>query len=136
MSQPSRELRVLVAGGRDFDDADSLQIQLYGILLYANRHYRKLVIAHGAAEGADMIADDWGNRQSDVEVRRYPVRDAERARLGNMAPHRRNVRMLEDFEPHLALLCPGANGTAHMRAKLEAARVPIITLTPERKAAA
>lgn len=130
-----REFRLLVAGGRDFDDREALQMRLYEILLHARREGRTLVVIHGAAEGADAIAGEWAELQTDVVNRPFPVKRAEWNRLGNMAPYRRNVRMLEEGKPHAALLCPGGNGTAHMRKQIERAGVPVLALAAKKEAA-
>lgn len=95
-------MRVLVCGGREFLDRE----RLYSIL----DAHEITDLAHGAARGADSLADEWALDRG-IRVWRYPANWAEH---GKAAGPRRNIAMLEDFDPELVIAFPGGVGTKHM----------------------
>lgn len=52
-------MRVIVCGSRDFDDDELLSSELARIYDSPERSGGHLVIVHGAARGADMLAGRW-----------------------------------------------------------------------------
>lgn len=112
------EQRVLVCGGRDYDDRD----QLFGILDTAHTANPIICLIHGAARGADTLAADWA-LERDVLANAYP---ANWDRHGNAAGPIRNRRMLEEGKPHMVIAFPGGKGTANMIIQAEAADIPVV----------
>jgi hypothetical protein len=101
-------MRVLICGGRDFNDAAHLAIVLSG--LHAGDRGPFAVLIHGAARGADTLAGEWAQRQR-IPVEAYPANwEAE----GRAAGPIRNKRMLDDGKPDLVVAFPGGRGTANM----------------------
>lgn len=118
----TEEHRVLVCGGRDYDDIE----RVYGVL---DAIHTRLPITHiisGGASGADSIGEAWSDERpvyllrfpaawTDLEtppvVKRYR-RDgtAYNAAAGGI----RNQRMLDEGKPHLVVAFPGGSGTADM----------------------
>lgn len=90
---------VLVCGGRTYDDANRVKLELDKL------HITRLV--HGGARGADHLADCWADANG-VEKGVYKIR---RPREDG---YRRNQRMLEAEQPHMVVAFPGGNGTADM----------------------
>ncbi len=92
-------MRVVVTGGRD----------------YADRHHVFRVLdelgptelAHGCARGADAFANEWAVLRG-VPCHPYP---ADWATYGRAAGMRRNVDMLEGFNPDIVVAFPGGPGT-------------------------
>ena len=93
-------MRVLVRGGRDFDDA-GLMISVLNRL-----HTEKFfsVLIHGDARGADKIADAWASCRG-IPREPYEVRRASALR---------NQRMLDEGKPDLVVAFPGGGGTKDM----------------------
>lgn len=102
-------MRVLVCGGRDFDNADLLYTTMD--TLHATRRI-KLVI-HGAAKGADDLAEWWAYHNH-VLVMRFPISKEEWDTVGPSAGPRRNKKMILLGKPDLVVAFPGGTGTADM----------------------
>ena len=99
-------VRILVTGGRDFDDENFLFTTLDQ--LHHEEHITQLI--HGAARGADSLASDWANLRG---IKSLPC-PANWKLFGRAAGTLRNKQMLEDFKPDLVLAFPGGSGTRHM----------------------
>ena len=111
--------RVLVCGGRDFDDHELMFRVLNGIL--SDRWGEGLTIIHGGARGADRLAGSWAEYKGlDIEV--YP---ADWKRYGKQAGFIRNAQMLEEGEPDLVVAFEGGVGTAMMVKLAREAGVPV-----------
>lgn len=113
--------RVLVCGGRDYDDQGSLNT----VLDAAHSANPIECLIHGDAPGADTLAKLWA-RNSGVFCQAYPANWKE---LGKSAGPIRNRRMLEDGKPHMVIAFPGGKGTADMIKQSEAAKVPVVKVT-------
>lgn len=100
-------MRVLVCGGRDYDDGETLARTLDR--LHA-RHGDALEIVHGAARGADLLAEEWA-KQNEVPYIGVPARWR---KGGKNAGPERNKRMLDRYQPKGVVAFPGGNGTANM----------------------
>jgi hypothetical protein len=98
-----------VCGGRDFDDAGLLYSTLD--ILHATNKI-KLVI-HGAAKGADDLAEWWAYHNR-VLVMRFPISKEEWRTVGPSAGPRRNKKMILLGKPDLVVAFPGGDGTADM----------------------
>lgn len=104
----STEFRILVCGGRNYDD----QERVYRILDAASRAVvdRTIAIIHGDAKGADHLADVWA-KERQVSVLRFP---ADWESHGKRAGPIRNKQMLDEGKPHVVVAFPGGSGTKHM----------------------
>lgn len=98
-------MRVLVCGGREFDDQPFMDEILNK--LHARTPISLLI--HGAARGADSQAEVWA-KKSQVPYLGVP---AEWFRHGRSAGHLRNKDML-DWDPELVIAFPGGAGTENM----------------------
>jgi len=102
-------MRVLVCGGRDFDDA-GLMISVLDRL-----HTEKFftVLIHGNARGADKIADAWASCRG-IPREPYEVPQGKWDEIGKKAAPLRNQRMLDEGKPDLVVAFPGSGGTKDM----------------------
>lgn len=100
-------MRVLVCGGRDFQESDFIE--------YTLNEVRKEVgeislIINGASAGADYYSSKW--------AKAHGVFYAEVPALwqyhGKSAGPKRNEKMIEVFNPDLIVAFPGGNGTTDM----------------------
>ncbi len=110
-------MRILVCGGRDFDDRDFLREVLDEL---AREHVIDVVI-HGDAVGADRMAGEWA-RLSGIRELAFPA-DWEKYRQA--AGPIRNQQMLVEAAPDLVVAFPGGRGTANMIRQARAAGVPV-----------
>lgn len=113
--------KVLVCGGRDYDDENSLKM----VLDAAHSANQIVMLIHGAARGADTLAEQWAEANG-VTSNAYP---ADWKRDGKAAGPIRNQRMLDECKPHLVIAFPGGKGTADMISRSEAAGVPVVKVT-------
>jgi hypothetical protein len=127
-------MKVIVCGGRDFDDRnfiyswlDKLFAPSYGDSTEAQpwRLPRPdLILVLGGARGVDSIAEDWAV----VNWVRQIVYPADWARHGRKAGILRNIEMLEAERPEMVVAFPGGNGTAHMCRIAEEAGVAVLRI--------
>lgn len=100
-------MKVLVCGGRDFNDAAHVFVMMTEL-------HQSLgpftCVVHGAARGADTLAGIWA-KQNDIEVREYP---ADWRTHGRAAGVLRNRQMLDAEHPDLVIAFPGGRGTDNM----------------------
>jgi len=108
------EFRILICGGRDYDDRTRffhfMDSVLETIGETGETPRRDVVIIHGAARGADTLADDYG-RERGLRVIRYPADWKTHKRAAGPI---RNRLMLTDSQPHVIIAFPGGDGTADM----------------------
>lgn len=109
-------LRVLVCGGRNFNDYAYLKCVLDA--LHDDRRFG--LVIHGDARGADRLSEAWAFSRS------LPV-CAFRAnwKWGAAAGPIRNQAMLAWGNPELVVAFPGGNGTADMVRRAEVAGVEV-----------
>ena len=93
---------VLVCGGRDFNDYDFLVNTLDSLEITE--------LIHGAARGADSLAEQYAKARS-IPVQRFP---ADWSAYGKRAGYIRNSLMLREGKPDLVVAFQGGRGTAHM----------------------
>lgn len=110
-------LRVLVCGGRNFDDAMTLGAWLGGI---HKTHGIDLII-HGAARGADTMAAKFAE-WAGIPTAAFP---ADWKQHGKAAGSIRNSVMLNESTPDLVVAFEGGSGTADMVAKARRAGVEV-----------
>lgn len=112
-------MRVLVCGGRNFDDADLVRRTLDAI----HSETPISVIIEGGASGADRLAFRWASEGNRCGTETYA---ADWPGLGRSAGPRRNAKMLSDGKPDLVVAFPGGNGTLDMVTKARRAGVRVI----------
>jgi hypothetical protein len=113
-------MRVLVCGGRDYDDRDALFAALDR--LHAEHHFSAVIA--GGARGADTLAAQWAEHRG-IAAEIYM---AEWERLGRKAGPIRNQRMLTEGRPDLVVAFPGGTGTAGMMGIARQAGVEVIAV--------
>lgn len=117
-------VKVLVCGGRDFEDSRLL----YDTLDKLHAEYRFHTIIHGDARGADRMAERWAD---DVGLTFVEVYTAEWEAYGRSAGYFRNQRMLDEGKPDLVVAFPGGKGTALMVELAKKAGVKVIEVAYE-----
>lgn len=111
-------MRVLVFGGRDYED----RWMVDRVLDDVHNAVGISVVVEGEAPGADTLGKAWARKRG-VDVDPYPADwDGE----GRSAGPKRNQRMLDEGRPELGVAFPGGRGTADMRRRLDAAGVRVI----------
>lgn len=113
-------MRVLVCGGRDFNDAMTLGSWLGGI----HKQRGITLLVHGGARGADYMAGkfaEWAGIPCDA----YAIDHALDGPWPGAGP-RRNERMLAASKPDLVVAFAGGRGTADMVRQAKAAGVRVI----------
>ncbi len=137
--------RVLVCGGRDFNDRDFIHNTLCD--LDAERGPITCVI-HGCATGADHEGMIWAQMMASIPGRtitqapfaaEWDNIDAPGAVVKNrrgggqynvLAGFWRNQRMIDEGKPDLVLAFPGGNGTADTIARARKAGIEVIEAAP------
>jgi hypothetical protein len=110
--------RVLVCGGRDFDDRARLYAALDRLHL---QHGFSLLIA-GGAQGADTLAVQWA-RSRGIRTKIFMARWITEGRAAGPI---RNARMLNEGRPDLVVAFPGGKGTDGMVAMARGAGVEVV----------
>jgi len=110
-------MRVLITGGRSYDDQDRLERALDE--LHSKHGFTSLM--HGDASGADRLAGQWAVSRG-VLVEAYA---ADWKNLGRIAGPIRNKKMLEE-KPDLVVAFPGGKGTADMISKAKKSGCDIV----------
>lgn len=121
-------MRVLVCGGREYDDWDTLYSTLYDIFDDGERPLTNpFVVISGGAKGADFLARVWAKFMSiefpSVSYEEYP---ADWKTHGKAAGPIRNKQMLEEGKPDLVVAFPGGTGTANMVKQAKEKGVPCV----------
>jgi hypothetical protein len=111
-------MKVLVCGGRNFDDWPFI---VYVLDRVHARHPITTLI-EGGATGADQFARRWAITRG-IEVATYPP---DPDRYGHRAGPVRNTQMLREARPQLVVAFRGGSGTAHMITIAKAALVPVL----------
>lgn len=99
-------MRILVCGGRDYQDQDCVGDSLERL----RRAGLISLLIHGDASGADRLASQWA-RGAGVDQVSYP---ANWRAHGRAAGPMRNRRMLHHGRPQAVVAFPGGRGTADM----------------------
>lgn len=109
------QTRVLVTGGRFWDDQARLEAELdrlhflYGFTDLAHGDSGKIVLGKVKC-GVDKLAGEWA-RSRDIRVSKFP---ANWKKYGNTAGPIRNIFMFDTFKPAYVVVFPGGAGTRHM----------------------
>lgn len=127
-------MKILITGSRDWRDADRIErllrfLYLRGLSADGGANPEPLIIVHGAARGADTIADRWATSHKaeglPIEIHRYP---AQWQKYGGRAGPIRNQTMVREHAG--ADLCVGfktrpvSRGTDHCLATARTAMIP------------
>lgn len=114
-------MRVLVCGGRNFEDREALN----EVLKRLHQERRFAMVIAGGARGADTMAEWWAKATG------LPcdVYQADWTGLGRKAGPIRNQRMLDEGKPDLVVAFPGGRGTADMVRRGKEAGVEVIEVT-------
>lgn len=104
----SSSIKILVCGGREYDDMDRMIRELDKIV----KEYDHVTIIHGCARGADSMAGEYASMRG-YDVEEYP---AQWDKHGRRAGPIRNLQMLNEGNPDIVVAFPGGRGTAHMTA--------------------
>ncbi len=112
-------IRILICGGREFSDRTLLEQALEA--------YKGAVVIHGAARGADTLAEEWALKHG-KGVHRFP---ANWQRDGKAAGPIRNQAMLDKGRPDMVIAFPGGRGTADMVRRAKAAGLKVIEVPHE-----
>jgi hypothetical protein len=110
-------VRVLVCGGRDYNDRD----RIWNTLCEIDASQKIDTVIHGGATGADNEGMIWAQTMD----RLHAPFAAEWRRFGNRAGPIRNQRMLDEGKPDLVVAFPGGRGTTDMVRRAKAAGVPV-----------
>ena len=111
-------MRVLVCGGRAFDDHFLLAITMESV-----RETRNIsMLIAGGASGADTMAEECAKSRAIDCV----VFHADWVGLSRATEPIRNQRILDEGKPDLVVAFPGGRGTADMMRKARAAGVEVI----------
>lgn len=106
-------MRVLVCGGRDFDD----RACVYRVL----DEVKPSLVINGAANGADWLSTEWATERG-VRVKEFK---ADWRLHGRAAGPMRNSKMLNQGNPDLVIAFKGGAGTADMKARARKAGVQV-----------
>ena len=111
-------MRVLVCGGRDFNDVTLA----YKVLNHFHDIHGFTCVIDGDAKGADRLAGLWA-KDIGIESRKYP---ADWKTYGRAAGHIRNQQMLDEGRPEMVIAFPGGKGTANMISLTKKAGIDLI----------
>ncbi len=111
-------MRVLVCGGRNFDDYNLLHDTLIPFVDYGT------TIIEGGAQGADRMAYDFAKWYG-IHHEQFPVKWETYGKSAGMI---RNKQMLEEGEPDLVIAFPGGKGTANMVKIARAAGIKVLEI--------
>lgn len=113
-------MRVLVAGGRFFDDRETF----FWEMTHSFEGWRECTIISGCANGADKLAIEFAEIYN-LTCLKFP---ADWRRHGKSAGHIRNQQMLDEGKPDLVIVFPGGRGSKNMVSRSRKAGIK--TLTP------
>jgi hypothetical protein len=115
-------MKVLVCGGRDYNDVDRMHRFLDGL---HNQFVFEEVIT-GGAMGADWHAWHWA-KEMNIPRR---VFGADWKKYGKTAGPIRNQRMLDEGKPDLVIAFPGGKGTEDMLRRTKQAGISYVEVLP------
>lgn len=110
-------MRVIVTGGRNYDDREKVH-QALTVLLQNSVH--AMVIIDGGAKGADKLAREFAKEYGVCSITYKAL-----WRLGRAAGPERNKIMIRESRADLVLAFPGGNGTKDCVRRARAAGIPV-----------
>lgn len=114
-------MRLLICGGRDYDDFERVHLVLKGMPVPIT------TIIEGGASGADHCAAMFA-RAADIPLETYK---ADWKTYGRYAGPLRNTRMLTEGKPDMVIAFPGGKGTANMIMQAKQRGVHVIVAPAE-----
>lgn len=115
-------LKVIVCGGRDFNDAGFVNATLDR---FNDLHGIESVV-EGGATGADRLAAEWARGNGKTVI----THNADWRIHGKMAGPIRNQKMLDVEQPDAVIAFPGGKGTANMAKIADKAGVQVWRAIP------
>lgn len=115
-------MRVLICGGRDYQDEKRVAQSLKNFQTYTGKTVT-LIIA-GGASGADFLATKVAKEQGIPWVEMPANWD----KFGKAAGSMRNKAMLDLLKPDVVMAFPGGAGTRNMCIQAKAAKVSVLKL--------
>lgn len=115
------EIRVLVFGGRDFDNWAKLD-EVLSNFFYRDHPSKVPVLIEGGAIGVDFLARVWAKHHG-FDFEEYP---AQWKKHGKAAGAIRNQQMIDEGYPDFAIGFPGGTGTADMIRRLKKNNIKLI----------
>jgi hypothetical protein len=115
-------MRVLVCGGRNFNDNDHIWNALLGLEMVFDRRIQTVI--QGGARGADA----GGKRWAKIHERETLEFQPDWNKHGKAAGPLRNQEMIDKGDPELVLAFPGGRGTADMVRRAKAANIAVIEI--------
>jgi predicted Rossmann-fold nucleotide-binding protein len=113
------DMRVLVCGGRDYDD----MLAVFNELQRLREKHGPLTIIQGGATGADRLARQWCMFQ---KGKAHMINEpANWQQHGRAAGPIRNQLMIDEHKPDLVVAFPGGRGTADMIRRAKAAGIEV-----------
>ena len=120
-------MRVLVCGGRNYQDRDRVFRELNKLCgEISDENPLGTVPLHIIHGGCRTGADDFADQYAIVHWCGLSIFPAEWAKHGRAAGPIRNQRMIDEGKPDLVLAFPGGRGTADMVRRARAAGVEVI----------
>lgn len=117
--------RVLVTGSRDWPDAALIDKALQAECLVAVGERRALVVVHGGAKGADVMANQWAYRNL-IPIERHPAIWRPNGIYNPQAGLLRNRQMVAlGADVCLAFIRNGSRGASHCARLAEEAGIPV-----------
>ena len=114
--------RILICGGRDYEDAEAFEAIMGAFL---GKHQWFEAVIEGGALGADRMARDWAMRHGICTITVL----ANWNKWGNSAGPIRNRQMLEKCNPDVVIAFPGGRGTKNMVEQAKHKGVEVIEIT-------
>lgn len=124
MKTTTKTIRIIVCGGRHYDDQKHVDHVLD--MLWAEFPHQSLTIIHGCASGADACANAWAMAKRakgyPISVERFP---ADWSRHGKAAGPIRNQEMVTHGKADLVAAFPGGRGTEDLCARAATAGIAV-----------
>ena len=117
--------KVIIAGGRDFDDYNMLKTHCDKILENKRNQGYRIIIISGTARGADILGERYA-KEKGYEVLRFP---ADWNTYGKRAGYIRNEEMSEHADACICFWDSISNGTRHMINIAKEKRLPLRIVT-------
>jgi hypothetical protein len=114
-------MRVLVCGGRDYEDS----VRVNEVLDEFHSNTPITLLIEGGARGADSLADRWAVHNYIPSM----TFNAEWDKYGKAAGMIRNQKMLDVGKPDVVIAFPGGRGTSNMVNIAEKAKVRVIKIS-------
>jgi hypothetical protein len=112
------QMRVVVTGGRDYNDAETVDRELQRVMRSAGG--RKIVFINGGAPGLDTLVRKWCEAHGVPCITMFAPWDSH---YRNRAGPIRNQWMIDYAMPTYGLIFPGGRGTADMHERIKSSGI-------------